>query len=207
MPRKLKLWVRQVRTVSTFPPKDLFTKDARTIACTMASKKVSPKGIGSGMRMIQYFINRAGENLSAARRRELEKAKRILPRPSENRTRKAGSAAIAAGSSRRQSSSPRAVRRSNGVGSTRTDARLHEALEAENGRLRKECAMAVARVTEITASSTKSFDDAVQTGIERANKTLENVKGAWIQQQKVKVEGGRIVEYRVNMKVTFILKN
>ena len=62
--------------------------------------------------------------------------------------------------------------------------------------------MAVARVTEITASSSKSFDDAVRVGIERANKTLENVKGAWIQDQKLKIEAGRIVEYRVNMKVT-----
>jgi hypothetical protein len=65
--------------------------------------------------------------------------------------------------------------------------------------------MAVARVTEITASSSKSFDDAVRVGIERANKTLENVKGAWIQDQKLKIEAGRIVEYRVNMKVTFVL--
>ncbi len=67
--------------------------------------------------------------------------------------------------------------------------------------------MAVARVTEITASSNKGFDDAVRTGIERANKTLENVKGAWIQQQKVKVENGKVVEYRVNLKVTFVLKD
>jgi flavin-binding protein dodecin len=66
--------------------------------------------------------------------------------------------------------------------------------------------MAVARVTEIIASSTKSFDDAVRTGIERANQTLENVKGAWIQDQKLKIEGGKIVEYRINMKVTFVLK-
>jgi tRNA(adenine34) deaminase len=73
-----KKWVRGVKTVSTFPPKDLFTKDARTIARAMASKKVSPKGIGSGIRMIQFFINRAGKNLSPARKRELEKAKRLL---------------------------------------------------------------------------------------------------------------------------------
>lgn len=65
--------------------------------------------------------------------------------------------------------------------------------------------MAVARVTEITAASTKSFEDAVQTGIDRANKRLKNVKGAWIRDQKVKVEKGKITEYRVNMKVTFIL--
>ncbi len=65
--------------------------------------------------------------------------------------------------------------------------------------------MAVARVTEITASSTKSFDDAITIGIERANKTLQNVKGAWIQEQKLKIENGKVSEYRVNMKITFIL--
>jgi flavin-binding protein dodecin len=69
----------------------------------------------------------------------------------------------------------------------------------------KEEAMSVARVTEITASSKKSFQDALEKGIERANKTLKNVKGAWIQEQKVEVEDGRIVAYRVNMKVTFVL--
>jgi Protein of unknown function (DUF3175) len=73
-----KRWVAGVKTVSTFPPRDTFNKDAETVARTMASKKVSPKGIGSGIRMIQYFINRAGKNLPAARRRELEKAKRLL---------------------------------------------------------------------------------------------------------------------------------
>lgn len=66
--------------------------------------------------------------------------------------------------------------------------------------------MAVARVTEIIASSTRSFDDAVENGIERANKTLKNVKGAWIQDQKVVVEGGKITEFRVVMKVTFVLE-
>jgi flavin-binding protein dodecin len=66
--------------------------------------------------------------------------------------------------------------------------------------------MSVARVTEITSSSAKSFDDAIQIGISRANKTLQNVKGAWIQDQKIVVENGKITEYRVNMKVTFVLK-
>jgi len=66
--------------------------------------------------------------------------------------------------------------------------------------------MSVARVTEIYSSSSKSFDDAVKTGIERANKTLEQVKGAWIQDQKIVVDNGKITEYRVNMKVTFVLK-
>jgi tRNA(adenine34) deaminase len=73
-----KRWVQKVTTVSTFPPEGTFTKDAGTVARIMASKKVSPKGLGSGIRMIQYFINRAGKNLPAARREELEKAKRIL---------------------------------------------------------------------------------------------------------------------------------
>ncbi len=65
--------------------------------------------------------------------------------------------------------------------------------------------MSVARVTEITASSKKSFDDALKVGVDRATKTLKNVEGAWIQDQKVVIKGGKIVEYRVNMKVTFIL--
>ncbi len=71
-------WVATVKTVSTFPPEGLFTKDAATIARSLASKKVSPKGPGSGMRMLNYFINRAGRGLSATRRAELEKAKRLL---------------------------------------------------------------------------------------------------------------------------------
>jgi hypothetical protein len=75
---KKRRWVSSVKTVSTSPPKDLFTKDAKTVARVMASKKVSPKGIGSGIRMIQYYFNRAGKGLSAARKRELEKAKQIL---------------------------------------------------------------------------------------------------------------------------------
>ncbi|HKD37802.1 MAG TPA: DUF3175 domain-containing protein [Pirellulales bacterium] len=67
-----------MKTVSTFPPKDVFTKDAETLAKTMASKKVSPKGLGSAVRMVQFFINRAGKNLPASRKRELERAKHIL---------------------------------------------------------------------------------------------------------------------------------
>ena len=77
---KAKKWVRNVKTVSTYPPKDLFTKDAQTIAKTMAKKSVSPGGFGSGIRMIQYFINRAGKSLSTTRKWELERAKRILQR-------------------------------------------------------------------------------------------------------------------------------
>jgi hypothetical protein len=67
-------WVANVKTDSTHPPKDLFTKDASTIARTLASKKVSPKGPVSGLRMLTYFINRAGND----RREQLEKAKKIL---------------------------------------------------------------------------------------------------------------------------------
>jgi flavin-binding protein dodecin len=65
--------------------------------------------------------------------------------------------------------------------------------------------MSVAKVTEIIASSNKSFDDAVSKGIKRANKTLKNIKGAWIKEQQVSVDGGKITEYRVTMKVTFVL--
>jgi tRNA(adenine34) deaminase len=71
-------WVAKVKTVSTFPPEGLFTKDAATIAKSLASKKVSPKGPASGMRMLNYFINRAGSGLSKTRHAELEKAKRLL---------------------------------------------------------------------------------------------------------------------------------
>lgn len=65
--------------------------------------------------------------------------------------------------------------------------------------------MSVAKITEISASSAKSFEDAVKVGIARADKTLRNVTGAWISEQKVVVDGGKITEYRVHMKVTFIL--
>jgi dodecin len=67
--------------------------------------------------------------------------------------------------------------------------------------------MSVAKVTEITASSTKSFEDALQAGITRAAKTLDNVQSAWIQDHEVVVENGKISEYKVRMKVTFVLKD
>jgi len=68
--------------------------------------------------------------------------------------------------------------------------------------------MSVARVTEIKASSTKSFDDAIKVGVARAQKTLTNVRGAWIENQEVVIdENGQITEYRVQMKVTFILED
>ena len=65
--------------------------------------------------------------------------------------------------------------------------------------------MSVARVTEIISSSKKNFEDAVEKGINRAVKTLKNVEGAWVKSQKVIVKNGTISEYRVNLKVTFIL--
>ncbi len=67
--------------------------------------------------------------------------------------------------------------------------------------------MSVAKVTEIIASSKKSFDDAIENGVERAAKTLKNVSGAWVESQKVVVEDGKVAEYRVAMKVTFVLKD
>ena len=76
--RSKKRWVAGVKTESTYPPEGLFTKSAGTIARTLASKEVSPKGPGSGMRMLSYFINRAGRGLTAERRKELEKAKQLL---------------------------------------------------------------------------------------------------------------------------------
>ena len=65
----------------------------------------------------------------------------------------------------------------------------------------------VAKVTEIIASSKKGFDDAIQRGIARASKTLKGVQGAWVENMKVVVSNGKIVDYRVNMRVTFILKD
>jgi flavin-binding protein dodecin len=65
--------------------------------------------------------------------------------------------------------------------------------------------MAVARVTEISATSTQSFEDAIRQGVDRANDTLRNVKSAWIKEQQVRLEGGSITEYQVNMLITFVL--
>ncbi len=66
--------------------------------------------------------------------------------------------------------------------------------------------MAVAKVTEITASSSESVEDAVQKGVKRAAKTLDNIEGVWVQDVKGVVKKGKVVEWRVNMKVTFVLK-
>ena len=65
--------------------------------------------------------------------------------------------------------------------------------------------MSIARVTEVISSSTKSFEDAIQQGVERASKTLKNVQGAWVQDQKCTVNNGKISEYRVTLKITFVL--
>jgi flavin-binding protein dodecin len=72
--------------------------------------------------------------------------------------------------------------------------------------VRKE-GMSVARVTEISAVSEKSFEDAIQQGIARATKTLRNVEGAWIKDQNVMIEDGNIVGYKVNLEVTFVLED
>ncbi len=82
MPTKKKSrWVSDVKTDSTHPPPGLFKKSAMTIARTLASNRVSPKGPGSGLRMLTYFMNRAGRGLSAERRAELQKAKVLLSSP------------------------------------------------------------------------------------------------------------------------------
>lgn len=65
--------------------------------------------------------------------------------------------------------------------------------------------MAVAKVEEISASSPESFEDAIQQGLARASRTLRNIRSAWIKEQQVKVENGKVAEYRVNMMVTFVL--
>ena len=66
--------------------------------------------------------------------------------------------------------------------------------------------MSVAKVTEIIASSNESFEDAVKKGVSRASETIQGITGAWVESQKVTVKDGKINEYRVNMKVTFVLK-
>ena len=65
--------------------------------------------------------------------------------------------------------------------------------------------MSVAKVSEISATSTKGFEDAIQVGIARASKTLRNVRGAWVKEQHVRCDGGKVVVYQVNRMVTFVL--
>ena len=66
--------------------------------------------------------------------------------------------------------------------------------------------MSIAKIIEISSSSKKSFDDAVTSGIAKASKTIENIEDAWVNEQKVVVKDGKVVEYRVNLKITFVLK-
>ena len=65
--------------------------------------------------------------------------------------------------------------------------------------------MSVAKVSEISATSSKSFEDAIQQGLDRASKTLRHIRGAWVKEQHVRCDGNRITEYQVNMMVTFVL--
>lgn len=67
--------------------------------------------------------------------------------------------------------------------------------------------MPIAKISEISSSSPESFEDAIRKGINRASKTLKNIQGAWINEQKITVQGGGIAEYRVAMKVTFVLED
>lgn len=67
--------------------------------------------------------------------------------------------------------------------------------------------MSIAKVTEISATSSKSFEDAIQQGIARAGKTVRNIRSAWIKEQQVRVADGRITEYQVNLAVTFVLED
>jgi flavin-binding protein dodecin len=66
--------------------------------------------------------------------------------------------------------------------------------------------MSIARITEISSTSTKSFEDAIQSAVARATKTLRNVRGAWVKEQQIKIEDGKIVEYQVNLMITFVLE-
>jgi flavin-binding protein dodecin len=88
----------------------------------------------------------------------------------------------------------------------------HDVVKAERharrfGRARKEPPMPVAKVSEISSTSTKSFEDAIQSGLARAHKTIRNIRSAWIKEQQVRLEGGKIVEYQVNMLLTFVLED
>jgi flavin-binding protein dodecin len=67
--------------------------------------------------------------------------------------------------------------------------------------------MSVARITEISSTSTESFEDAIRQGVSRATRTLRNVRSAWVKEQQVRVEGGRITEFQVNLMVTFVLED
>jgi flavin-binding protein dodecin len=71
---------------------------------------------------------------------------------------------------------------------------------------REDDIMSIARITEISSTSEKSFEDAIQSAVTRATKTLRNVRGAWVKEQQIKIEEGKIVEYQVNLMITFVLE-
>ena len=66
--------------------------------------------------------------------------------------------------------------------------------------------MSIARITEISSTSTKSFEDAIQSGVNRATTTLRNVRSAWVKEQQIRIDNGSIVEYQVNLMITFVLE-
>jgi hypothetical protein len=66
--------------------------------------------------------------------------------------------------------------------------------------------MSIARITEISSTSEKSFEDAIQSGVNRATKTLRNVRSAWVKEQQIRIDQGRIIEYQVNLMITFVLE-
>ena len=66
--------------------------------------------------------------------------------------------------------------------------------------------MSIARITEISSTSTRSFEDAIQSAVVRATATLRNVRGAWVKEQQIKIDEGKIVEYQVNLMITFVLE-
>jgi dodecin len=81
-----------------------------------------------------------------------------------------------------------------------------ECAREEDARVRKEAVMSVAKVSEISTTSPKSFEDAIQQGLGRASKTLRNIKSAWVKEQLVRCDtDGRVTEYQVNLMVTFVL--
>jgi flavin-binding protein dodecin len=72
---------------------------------------------------------------------------------------------------------------------------------------REDYIMSIARITEISSTSEKSFEDAIQSAVTRATQTLRNVRGAWVKEQQIKIDNGRIIEYQVNLMITFVLED
>jgi flavin-binding protein dodecin len=84
---------------------------------------------------------------------------------------------------------------------------LRPSPRAINGAaFREEEIMSIARITEISSTSEKSFEDAIQSAVTRATQTLRNVRGAWVKEQQIKIDNGRIIEYQVNLMITFVLE-